>query len=133
MWTFAIRQGAFKSADGLFVTQAYSGHGPGVNNPDMQSAHGVGPIPVGLYRIGSPINSPNTGPYAMPLEPLDGTNTYGRSAFEIHGDLVGHEGEQLASHGCIILDRPYRERIWQSGDHLVAVVADEADPSPSVS
>lgn len=131
MWTFAIRQGSIKDADGVYLTEAYSGHGPGVNNPDMQQIQGTGPIPVGLYRIESPIDSPNTGPYALHLTPLNGTETYGRSEFEIHGDLVGHIGEQLASHGCVIADRPFRERIWMSGDHLLAVVADEGDSPPA--
>ena len=56
MWTFVIRSGALRNKDGVYVTDAYSGHGPGVNNPDMQAAAGVGPIPVGDYRIGAPFN-----------------------------------------------------------------------------
>jgi hypothetical protein len=130
MWTFAVRQGSIVDRDGNFVTSAYSGHGAGVNNPDMQQVPGVGPIPVGLYRIGAPFLSQNTGPYAMPLTPAPDTDTHGRADFELHGDLVGHEGQQLASHGCIIVDRPFRERIWLSGDWLLAVKADEADTNP---
>jgi len=46
----------------------YSGYGPGLNNPAMQSVqakkHGdpAGPIPQGLYIIGKPYDSPTTGP-----------------------------------------------------------------------
>ena len=135
MWKFSVRQGSLRSDDGVYVTQAYSGHNEGelygVNNPDLQAMPGIGPIPVGLYQISAPVTSQQTGPYAMSLTPLNGTDTHGRSAFEIHGDLVGQEGKQLASHGCVIVDRPFRERIWQSGDHLLSVVAEEED-TPNV-
>lgn len=109
----------------------YSGHGEGVNNPALQNVAGVGPIPCGTYRIGPPHDSPNTGPYTLSLDPEPDTQTFGRSEFRIHGDLVGREGLRLASHGCIIPPgRSERVMIWSwanAGDELVTVVAEETD------
>lgn len=106
--------------DGQLVSTGYSGLGRGKNNPVMQAAVGVGPIPRGLWTIGAPYDSPNTGPYTLGLAPKAGTDTRGRSAFRIHGDSIAHPGQ--ASHGCIILPRPIRERIWRSGDRDLEVI-----------
>jgi len=46
----------------------------------------------------------------------------GRSAFLIHGDSIAAPG--TASHGCIILARPDRERIAESGVKQLVVVAE---------
>jgi hypothetical protein len=50
--------------------------------------------------------------------------TFGRGEFLIHGDEVEHPGEHMASHGCIVADRVTRTRIWQSGDTVLAVIAE---------
>ena len=66
------------------ANRGYSGYGPGVNNPAMESVqatqHGdpAGPIPSGYYSIGRPFHSAQTGPGAMRLTPLGGINPYGR-------------------------------------------------------
>lgn len=129
MWIYSQRTGllfhrATEAGVASIFATGYSGHGEGVNNPDLQNVAGVGPLPQGQYQIEAPFDSPNTGPYALRLTPLPGTETFGRSDFEMHGDLVGHEGEHLASHGCLIFARTVRETVWQSGDHLLTVVAD---------
>ncbi|MFA6125072.1 MAG: hypothetical protein WCS75_11525 [Sphingomonas sp.] len=41
--------------------------------------------------------------------------------FRIHGDNA--KLDRSASHGCIILPRAVRERMWASGDRIVEVVA----------
>ena len=107
--------------NGGHVAYGYSGRDLGKNNPAMDAARGVGPIPAGIWRIVRQYNSPNVGPAALELSPLPGTDTHGRSAFRIHGDSIASPG--TASHGCIILPRVIRDRIWASGDRALQVVA----------
>jgi hypothetical protein len=83
----------------------------------MQGVRNVGPVPQGTYTIGQPHDTATHGPYVMVLTPVQGTNTFGRSGFLIHGDNKRHD----ASHGCIILDRTLRHRVWGSGDHTIQV------------
>jgi hypothetical protein len=112
--------------DGSFVSVGYSGKGRGRNNPALQNVRGVGPLPRGRYRIGTPRTSARTGPFVMDLSPIDATpndtvhDETGRSAFQIHGDSVRAPG--TASSGCIILPRAIRERIWRSKVHVIEVV-----------
>lgn len=106
--------------DGAFVSDGYAGAGAAKNNPTMQNAQGLGPIPRGMWKMIDMRTSPNTGPLTIVLDPMPGTDTLSRSAFRIHGDSIAHPGE--ASHGCIILPRPVRQRIWDSGDHALEVV-----------
>jgi hypothetical protein len=56
----------------------------------------------------------------MPLTPADGTDTFGRGGFFIHGASAIHPGE--SSHGCIILPRAARLQIAGSGDTDLLVV-----------
>lgn len=113
MWTYAQSAGEMQR-DGEFICVGYSGFGAGKNNPDMESVANVGPIPRGRYQIGSPFDSETHGPVVMRLTPCDGTETFGRDGFLIHGDSVSRPGG--ASHGCIILPRPERLAIAGSGD-----------------
>lgn len=101
----------------------YSGNGKGLNNPEMQHVRDVGPIPQGDYYIGPRYDHPEHGPVVMKLNPEPGTNTFSRDNFLMHGDLKGHEGENLASKGCVIMPRWIRERVSESGDHLLRVIA----------
>ncbi|MDH7973678.1 DUF2778 domain-containing protein [Sphingomonas sp. AR_OL41] len=107
--------------NGELIGRGYSGNGRGVNNPAMQAAQGIGPLPQGRYDLTGVKDSPNTGPFTIVLEPSPGTNTLGRSAFRIHGD--NRLANQSASHGCIILPRAVREAIWRTGDRQLTVVA----------
>lgn len=106
--------------NGVVLAHGYSGAALGKNNPAMQAAVGVGPIPRGEWLMTAMNDSPNTGPRTIVLEPKPGTDTQGRSAFRIHGDSIAHPGQ--ASHGCIILPRAAREQIWKSGDRVLEVV-----------
>lgn len=105
--------------NGVYWATGYSGFRQGKNNPAMEAVRGVGPVPRGLYKIGFAFTSKNTGPVAMMLTPA-GHNALGRQALEIHGDSSEHPGE--ASHGCIILPRPIRERINADTDRFLQVI-----------
>lgn len=116
------KTGRLIGPDGKVWATGYSGHDEGVNNPAKESIRSVGPIPRGFWKIGAPYKSANVGPYALPLEPV-GHNALGRSAFRIHGD--NSKGDRSASHGCIIVPRAIREKIWASGIRTLQVVSGE--------
>jgi len=126
MWTYVQKTGELLK-DGKHVAYGYSGHGPGLNNPEMQSVHDVGPLPCGKYTFGHPENHPHLGPYSIPLIADPTNNMFGRSGFFCHGERVSSEPGQ-ASHGCIILPRDVRETIWNSGDRDLEVIAELAVP-----
>jgi hypothetical protein len=121
MWTYLQKSGEMLDPTGKLLTTGYSGFGLGKNEPQMEILHDVGPIPAGTYTILPPADSPTHGPFAMHLEPDPGNDMFDRSGFLIHGDSKEHPG--LASQGCIILGRPFREAIWASGDHELQVMA----------
>jgi hypothetical protein len=114
-WVYVQTTGAL-SGPGPAAT-GYSGAGSGRNNHDMEAVVNVGPIPVGLYAIGQPQNSPHLGPVVMALTPI-GHKAHNRTGFMIHGDNRTH----TASHGCIILGRATRQAIVSSDVHLIEVV-----------
>lgn len=118
MWTYRQTTGELLR-DGAPVGVGYSGHAEGLNNPELQEAVGVGPIPRGLWAIGAPYHSRRVGPFALPLSPHTETLTYGRSAFLIHGD--NRRGDRSASNGCIILPLHLRSLIHVSGDTALEV------------
>lgn len=119
-WTYKIASGQMLGAKGECF-QGYSGAGhslaEGRNNPQMVDAVAKGPIPPGSYTIGDPHVSPQTGPYTMDLDPLPGTNDFGRSLFRIHGNNAAND----ASHGCVILPPDARHAVWESGDRVLTV------------
>ena len=121
MWTYTIATGEMRHGATRFLGYSGAGHSreEGRDNPDMVHDVGRGPIPPGRYRIGAPHVSPHTGPYTMDLDPEAGTDTFGRSAFRIHGNNAAND----ASHGCIILPPDARHAIWESGDHELGVQA----------
>ena len=121
-WTYAQGTGKLQH-DGTHVATGYSGAGPGKNNPQMESVPNVGPIPQGDWTIvGPPVNTEEHGPYILRLQPDERTETFGRSGFLMHGD--SKESPGTASHGCVILPRPVREQVWESGDRDLQVIAD---------
>jgi Protein of unknown function (DUF2778) len=118
-WTYAQKSGDLQH-DGESIATGYSGIGAGKNNPALQDVPNVGPIPQGDWMIaGPPVNTADHGPYVLKLNPVDGTETFGRSGFLMHGDSKEHPGS--ASHGCIILPRAVREQVWISGDRELEV------------
>lgn len=124
MWTYDQKTGVL-SRDGSVISRGYSGNGRGKNNPSLQGARGIGPVPLGMWRLKSVYNSANVGPYAIIIHAVDGTpnndvhDETGRSAFRIHGDSIRAPG--TASKGCIILPRAVREKMWASKDHDLKV------------
>ncbi|MBV8593423.1 MAG: DUF2778 domain-containing protein [Caulobacteraceae bacterium] len=123
MWTYLRTTGELRH-DGTLVGHGYSGHGDGLNDPAMEGVPDIGPIPAGAWTIGAPLDPPDhLGPLAMPLTPAPHTNTFGRSAFFMHGDNAA--GDQSASHGCIIMNRLIREAVHtaaQAGDNTLSVL-----------
>lgn len=118
MWLYDQSTGQL-FRDGKLISKGYSGRGRGKNNPSLQSARGIGPIPRGEWIIGQAYGSANTGPYTIMLNPCAKTETFGRSAFRIHGDSIKNPG--TASYGCIILPRKIREQIISSKDTQLTV------------
>lgn len=122
MWVYEQLTGKLTHND-KFVAKGYSGNGHGLNNPLFQNVKGVGPLPQGSYIISEPYDSPTRGKFCMRLLPQPGTETYGRGDFLIHGDSIEFAGLMQASHGCIILDRATRQKIYDSDDVLLVVVS----------
>jgi len=106
--------------DGVKVGEGYSGHGPGLNNPDKEDVRGVGPIPAGRYAMSDFFDHPHLGPVVCHLVPSPENDMHGRSAFDVHGDnaFVNHS----ASDGCIILARKLREMLRDEGPREIEVV-----------
>lgn len=121
MWRWT-QTGNLFDPEAVFRGIGYSGHGEGVNNGALEAVHDVGPIPKGLWRIGPWFDDPGgKGPIVCHLTPLSGTDTYGRTGLMCHGD--NGAGNRSASHGCIVLARPLREAIRDSGDSTLNVTA----------
>ena len=120
-WEYSQSTGELTNTnqDGTMGT-GYSGQGEGLNNPDMQNVENVGPIPQGVYDIGTPRDSERTGPYVFDLTPQSGVDPWGRTDFQIHGDNA--LGNNSASQGCMILPRNVRNQIGASGDNTLRVV-----------
>jgi hypothetical protein len=121
MWTYQQSTGKLTDADGILAATGYSGTGEGKDNGAFQQVHDVGPIPQGLWTIGAPYTDPEKGPIVMALTPSPSTDTFGRSAFLIHGDSITSPGD--ASKGCIVLSRAARMAIASSNDLLLQVTA----------
>ena len=118
-WTYRQSTGEL-SREGNLVAVGYSGNGDGRNNPFMQNVPDVGPIPAGRWVIGPWYDDPgHLGPCVMHLDPVPGTETFGRSAFRIHGDNAEHD----ASEGCVILGPNMRQNIATSGDTDLVVIS----------
>lgn len=97
----------------------YSGHGSGLNNPELEGIEGVGPIPAGQWRVVEWYdNYENKGPVVARLAPV-GFNPHGRSGFLIHGD--NSAANHTASDGCIVTNRVAREAWRNSKDTNLTV------------
>lgn len=120
-WTYNSKTGQLKDGDGNLVGTGYSGHGEGVNNPDLEAQPDVGPIPRGTYTIGDFFDDPEKGPIVAHLTPWAGINVFGRSGFMLHGD--NPDGNESASLGCIIMPRDARLSVKNSGATILLVVA----------
>jgi hypothetical protein len=94
---------------GEFIAEGWAGNGKGKNNPSMQNAKSVGPLPRGIYQVG-PWEELHTGlgPLVAHLTMISG-ESFGRDAFYIHGPAVdpSHYGQE--SKGCIVIPREGRK------------------------
>lgn len=90
----------------------YSGHGDGLNNPEMSNVKSTGPLPAGWYTIGIAYKNKTKGELTMNLTPDRTNEMYGRNFFELHGD--NKLMNKTASDGCIILARMLRDQISRS-------------------
>ena len=119
-WTYQVFSGWMLRPDGSLAGIGYSGFEDGRNNPAADGVPDVGPIPVGLWHMGEPVDTLAHGPFVLPLTPDPLTDTKGRSGFLVHGDSISHPG--FASHGCIVIERSVREEMAASGDNLLEVI-----------
>ena len=119
-WTYDQGTGEL-SHDGEMIATGYSGNGTSLNNPADQAIQYHGPLPRGSYTIGQPIaNGGHLGPYVLQLTPSPVNNIRAQRFF--HTRRCHWEASPLpASDGCIILDRPTRTLIAQSGDSMLVV------------
>jgi hypothetical protein len=111
-WIYSQRLGVL-SHDTEEVGNGYAGKELDCNNPWSETKVGYGPIPRGLYKIGSSYKHPKLGSFTMNVTPV-GHNAHGRTAFRIHGDSRLRPG--AASEGCIILPLAIRQMISESND-----------------
>ena len=102
----------------VVVGTGYSGNGPGLNNPAMQSVPYVGPTPSGLYALGP--GSPGDLGLAFPLTPQQSI-AGNRNRLYIHADNADQNFS--ASDGCFILGRTptQRQAIQRTGTGYVYV------------
>ncbi|MDW8847853.1 DUF2778 domain-containing protein [Erwinia sp. MMLR14_017] len=106
------------SHNGAFFAKGYSGVGSGENNPSMEREKSTGPIPKGHYRIAG--SHDTVTKVTIILQPVLGTNTFGRDGFRIHGGKKS--GAHTASQGCIIIDGvSRRQQIVNSSDTILVV------------
>jgi hypothetical protein len=120
MWQYQQSTGNLTSPSGEVIGQGYSGFPPHVNNPIAEALEGLGPTPTGMWTIGAFFEDMGgKGPIVAHLTPCVGTDALGRDGFMIHGD--NGAANHTASHGCIILARPYRIAIRDSGDTTLLV------------
>jgi hypothetical protein len=137
MWTYEIPTGILLDPSGVKEDTGYSGHPPHVNDVNAIGIEGVGPLPPGNYTFAQLIeDDPETGKYTIVLVPDVATRAYIISlhrdpdSFRMHGDLIGHAGQDLASDGCLIFILQTRMTGWGSPDHaLQAVLA--LPPAPA--
>lgn len=125
MWKYEQGTGRLFKPDGTIFAKGYAGgnegkNKEGVNNPDLQCVHNVGPLPRGFYTLGQPVIQSHLGPFAIPLIPDKDNEMCGRGGFYCHGDRSN--AFQAASEGCIIMPRAIRNAMWSSQDHELEVV-----------
>jgi hypothetical protein len=131
-WKYCQAEGSLWTPQGKKLAVGFSGHDVGLNNPSLQNAVNVGPIPQGVWMIASQPEGPShLGPVALALTPVFGTTTFGRSGFFLHGDsledVLDHTKD--ASHGCVVFPRAVREAVLASPVKELVVVENE-DTSP---
>lgn len=123
-FTYKQGVGELVGCTGMSWGYGFAGQGLGLNNPNAQDMHGVGPLPAHLYRINTLIREhPTMGLCVIALVPVNenGDPTIegmlGRAGFYIHGaaslDTHGLAVFLKSSEGCICFkDCAARQAIW---------------------
>jgi len=125
-WVFVQRTGKLYGPSGTLAAIGYAGNGVDKDNPDAQFIMDHGPLPVGGYAIGAPVDGTRLGPCALPLTPDADNDMGGRSDFWIHDDSIAHPGD--ASDGClVVIGESIRRTIAASPVQHLEVVAEETD------
>lgn len=119
-WTYQQSTGIMSRGNDKF--HGYSGNGPDRDQPKSQDKKKHGPLPQGTYAIEKTLaDGGHMGPFVLPLTPDPENEMFHRGDFFIHGD--NSKGDHSASDGCIILARPFREKIAESRDPVLIVIA----------
>ena len=126
-WLYVQSTGGLYRPDGSFCAQCYSGREEGLNNPAMQQVKDVGPLPVGIYGIGTV--DEEKGPLTIHLTPDPANTMFGRSGFLIHGD--NHLANHTASEGCIVAPNGARYEISSAGG-TIRVMAKPASTAETI-
>lgn len=122
MIIFDHKAGTLEDDGGNVISaHIWSGHASARNDASRVKEHGIGMIPLGDYEIGPLRDSPNLGRDVMNLDPIHGTNTFGRSLFRIHGDTANDFGF-TASDGCIIAPHDVRLEVNKDLDRILRVL-----------
>lgn len=133
-WIFDCSTGKQYDPSGKLVGIGYAGgncgHNPeGVNNPALQAAKCVGPLPYGPkedgtpngYTLGTPVEGSHLGPLAIPLIPDSDNIMFGRGSFYVHADLISGPPHS-ASEGCNVQSHTVRAAMAESSDNRLLVV-----------
>lgn len=134
MHVYEQATGRWLDPTGRVLGTGYSGKDWGKNQPATQSIANTGPLPEGLYLIGSPRDTITHGPFVLPLTPDPANNMWGRKSFLVHGDSLVSPGS--ASEGCIILAITVRRAIAaisESSDNLLQVISGWPSPTDPAS
>ena len=123
-WRFEQDTGNIFDPTGELAGTGYAGgncgaNPEGINNHSMQDIPLIGPIPLGLFTMGEPVEHSQLGPFAIPLIPDPANEMFGRGGFYCHGDTAI---PMRASEGCIVQVPDVRHAMWASADHEVEVV-----------
>lgn len=118
-YSYSQKSGVLRLNGLVFSSGGWAGQGVGMNNPEMQEVHNIGPLPRGLYIIGRAHTHPKLGPVVMDLTPDAANRMFGRADFRIHGAAFKHP--ELSSHGCIIQPKDVRIRIDMGDERLLEV------------
>lgn len=98
----------FRDGEQRPLAVGYSGARGHINHIPSVSIRSKGPVPPGTWYLARAPWS-RRGPQVISLTPDVATQTYGRTAFLIHGD--NKRQNQTASAGCIIMPRHVRDVI----------------------
>lgn len=107
--------------------EAHSGLGDNMDDVRSVNLKSVGPTPPNVYNLTLRENSFH-GVQAIRLNPVDGSQMYGRAGILAHPFMLGPSGQ---SNGCVsVKDYPAFLKAFQRGDINRLVVVDHLDDAP---